>query len=301
MFSGTAVYLQLLEQRLLKAVFHLILLALLMGIIAATIHSCQATPVIENTCDQLFSQIGGLDYSQEKGIRTKLNPESAQSYILTDEFRFDYCPGKTLSQEMIRKWDTPFGLLCMDRGFLFWCENYAGKGKDHFLLVPMPLDLNQQATEVIRTDISRDEIYTYAAEKFTMKPGEKLHLVKLLGDKEGIVSQLTGTFWFIVLMATIFFALLIAAGTVLICGILQYLWTKGINEHKLSFSQILVSLIYLTFVPLIIATLYSCTMIGGITPQIVFYIFFFLLDMIVSRKIQKHLNPPQDSLPGNED
>ncbi len=292
--SGTTVFIQLMERRFLRAFFHFFLLVLLLCLILATGHSCIFAPTIRNICGNLFEQIGGLNFSPTEGIRTLKTPLEKKSYLLDEKLRFDYCPGNTLKEEDIGKWNTPFGVLAMDRGFLFWGENYADTGKGTFLVIPMSMDIRQAKDEKLQVGLSARELREYAEKRFTQKKGETLLFPEHVETAAGLSAQLTAALWVVIFGAS--FVGIFGLGFVVIFffGSMQYFWS-GMDERRLTFPKILVVLIYTSFPAMLIASLYSFFMIPVLSPQLVFFIAFFVYYIAVFRKIRNSLNPPRDT------
>ena len=291
--SGTDVFVALLECRLLKALLHMIALALLLSFILAWGHSCLEAPTLRKVSNRLFNEIGSLVFLSETGIRTARNPEKRQNYRLDDMLRFDYYPGRTLTETAIKDWDTPFGLIVMDNGIVFWAENYADGGKGQYLAAPFLLLQNPMRAETVHTGLSGQMMYDYLKNNLEHKKGQRIHFMypELDGKQVGeyMVSCL-GVMFFFGALATI---LLISMFTVLFFSAMQLLMFSGAPK-KLPFSRILVLHIYTAFPALVIASLYSFLMIRQISAQSVFFAVYFVYYMIISRKIRRHLEPPSD-------
>ncbi len=291
--SGTTVFIQLMERRFLRALFHFFLLVILLALILATAHSCIYAPSIRNICNNLFEQIGGLRFSNVEGVRTVKTPLEKKSYLLNDRLRFDYCPGDTLKEEEIQKWNTPFGVLCLDRGFLFWAENYADTGKGKFLVIPMAMDFRQAREETFQSGLSGKELREYAESRFTLKKGQTLSLPERVESATGLSDQLIVALWLVIFSGSFLGMFGLGFLMIFFFGVMQHFWS-GLDERKLTFSQILVVLIYTSFPPMLIAALYSFFMIPVLSPQMMFFIAFFIYYIAVFRKIRNSLNPPRD-------
>ena len=287
------VYVRLLDCRLLKALFHLIALSLLLSVVLAWGHSCQEAPVIRGITERLFNETGRLTFLSETGVRTERNAEKKQSYRLDNQLRFDYYPGKTLTESAVKDWDTPYGLIVMDNGFVFWAENYADGGKGKYLVAPFLLVQNPMHAETVRTGLSGRMLYDYLKGNLEHKPGRRIHF--MLPELDG---KLTGDYLVSCLGVMIFFGALVSilvlcCFTILFFSLMQQLLYLGL-PNRLSYPRSLVLLIYTTFPALVIASLYSFFMIRQISPQSVFFAIFFVFYLIVFRKIRLFLNPPQN-------
>ena len=89
-FSGPAFFLNLLDCRFRKAVLHLVLLSLLLSLALTLGHSWIYSSRIRTVCGNLYEQIGSLRFTRAEGVRTLNRPQEKQSYLLTDQLRFDY-------------------------------------------------------------------------------------------------------------------------------------------------------------------------------------------------------------------
>ena len=297
--SGTEVFLRLAECRPGKAFLHLIELMLLLSLLLTWGHSCRASSEIRTSCDKLFAEIGSLRFTP-KGVRTKRNPERKQQYLLHDQFRFDYYPGSSLAETDCKDWTTPFGLIVMDNGLIFWSENYSGSGQGQYAIAPLTFEQNPMKRETIRTGLTAADIYRYLKAGMEHKPGDR-ELNFLLPELNGpqVAEYLNTCFHLMIFFGSLFSMILLTGMALVFFAVLQYVWSFS-QERRLSFRSILVVLIYAAFPALILAGLYSFFMISLISPQTVFFAVYFVYDMIVFRKIRLALNPPDDP-PGDND
>lgn len=291
--TGTDVYVRLLDCRLLKALFHLILLVLLLSVVLAWGHSCLEGPDIRGISERLFNETGRLVFHSDTGVRTERNPDKRQSYRLDDQLRFDYYPGHTLTESAVKDWDTPYGLIVMDNGIVFWAENYAEGGKGKYLAAPFLLVQNPMRAETVRTGLSGKMMYDYLKNNLEHQKGQRIHFMlpeldgKLAGD------YLVSCFGVMIFFGALVSILMLCGFTILFFSVMQLLLFAG-SPNRLTYSRILVLLIYATFPALVIASLYSFFMIRQISPQSVFFAIFFVFYLIISRKVRQYLNPPQN-------
>ena len=296
--TGTDVYIRLLDCRLLKALLHLIVLTLLLSFVLAWGHSCREAREIRDISGRLFNETGRMLFLPDTGVRTEKNADKRQSYRLNDQLRFDYYPGQTLTESAVKDWDTPYGVIVMDNGFVFWAENYADGGKGKYLAAPFLLVQNPMQAETVRTGLSGRMLYDYLKGNLEHKPGQRIHF--MLPELDG---KMTGDYLVSCLGVMIFFAALVSilvlcVFTILFFSLMQQLLYLG-SPNRLSYPRSLVLLIYTTFPALVIASLYSFFMIRQISPQSVFFAIFFVFYLVVFRKIRLFLNPPQN--PENSD
>ena len=291
--TGTEVFVSLLECRLLKALLHLLALALLLSFILAWGHSCLEAPKLQRISDRLFNEIGSLAFLSETGIRTARNPEKRQSYRLDDLLRFDYYPGRTLTEQAVKDWDTPYGLIVMDNGIVFWAENYADGGKGKYMAAPFILVQNPMRAETVRTGLSGRMLYEYLKANLEHEKGQRIHFMHPELDGKQVGEYLVSCLGVMIFFGALFTILVISLFTILFFSVMQLLMFAGAPK-RLPFSRILVLLIYTSFPALVIASLYSFLMIRQISAQSVFFAVFFVYYLVVSRKIRRHLTPPSD-------
>lgn len=293
LFSRMDVFQKLLDTGFFRAFRHYILMLLLLSLLLACGYSCSYSPMIHSVCNGLFEQIGALRITPEKGVHTLNNPEKKQSYILDDRLRFDYFPGNTL-QGTFRPDTTPFGVICMDKGFLFWGETPDDAGGKQYLTFPFLLDMELRKEDGIRLGLTAERMSEYLRETFILKPGEKLSVKPQEENAESTASLLRTVFWFSTFFASLFGMFMISGGTILLLSLFQTIWS-GMQTKRLTFRQNLVLLIYASFPAMLISGLYSCVALPWFSPQNVFLLVFFIYSMIVFRKINQFLNPPQNT------
>ena len=289
--SGTEVFLKLLDCRPGKALLHFLLLLCLLAFVLAWGHSCMAVPKIRTVCGSLFQETGSFRFVPEKGIRTTRNAEKKQSYLLDDQLRFDYYPGSSLTEADIKNWTTPFGLIVMDNGMVFWAENYAEPSSGKYLAAPFLLDQNLVKAETFHAGLSGKELYGFLKEKLEQKPGQKISFLLQEADRKLVTDYLISCLSVMIFLAAWIGMLLLSVAGVFFFCMMQFLWFAAVERHP-TLRQILVILIYLTFPALIIAGLYSFFMIPQISPQTVFFTAYLIYYMVIFRKIRLKLNPP---------
>ena len=218
-FSGPAFFLNLLDCRFRKAVLHLVLLSLLLSLALTLGHSWIYSSRIRTVCGNLYEQIGSLRFTRAEGVRTLNRPQEKQSYLLTDQLRFDYYPGKTLTAADVQKWNTPAGVLCMDRGLVVWVENYADSGKGRFMVFPLPADMADRSGQgrSFFSVNSRQELYDFLSSRFVLEPGAKLKLT----EYEMTADITTGTL-LLLLRLFIFFTALFSLSMMVIGAVLFF-------------------------------------------------------------------------------
>lgn len=301
-FSGPAFFLNLLDCRFRKAVLHLVLLSLLLSLGLTLGHSWIYSSGIRTVCGNLFEQIGSLRFTRAEGVRTLNRPQEKQSYLLTDHLRFDYCPGKTLTAADVQKWNTQTGVLCMDRGLVIWFENYANSGQGRYMVFPLSVDAADRAgqSRAFFQVNSRQELYEYLSSRFILQPGAKLDLTEHEMTAESTAGLLLLLLRLFVFFTALFSLSMMVIGVVLFFSAMQFFW-NGMSERKLTFRQIVVLLIYTSFPAMAATALYSFFSVPAVSPQIVFFLVFFLYYLAVFRRIRLTLNPPPEPGPDDDD
>jgi len=297
--TGTDVYVRLLECRLLKALLHLIALTLLLSLVLAWGHSCQEAAEIRDLSGRLFYETGRLLFFPDTGVRTEKNADKRQSYRLNDQLRFDYYPGQTLTESAVKDWNTPYGLIVMDNGFVFWAENYAEGGKGKYLAAPFLLVQNPMQAETVRTGLSGKMLYDFLKSNLEHRKGQRIHFLLPELDAKVVGDYLVSCLGVMIFFGALVSILVICLFTIVFFSLMQLLLNAGMPK-RLSYPRLLVLVIYTTFPALVIASLYSFLMIRQISPQSVFFAIFFVFYLIVFRKIRLFLNPPEDRVDDDE-
>ena len=295
--SGRDVFLQLLDCRFGRALLHLVFLILLLAFCLAWGHSCRFSPQLRRMTGSLFDEIGSIRFASDKGIRTANHPDSKQSYLLDHNIRFDYYPGKTLTEADMAGWKGA-GIVVMDKGMAVWLEDPAGTGDGQYWIMPVPLD--RQAVMLPSTEaqkgMPRRMIYEYLKTNFELAPGQKMQF-SLAEATRAAVTEYLGTMYAVFVFFAALFAMVMVVGvTVLFFGFMQ-LVMSAFGGPKLSVRQIGVELVYLSFPALLIASLYSFFMIPQILPQMVFFAVYLFYYLAVFRKIRLSLDPPAPEMP----
>ena len=298
--SGFDVFLRLLECRFWKAFFHFLGLILLLSFLLAWGHSCLLRPKIDSITGRLFKEIGSLRFSGSEGIRTAVNPDVKQSYILDDFLRFDYYPGKTLTESDTKNWTTPFGVIVMDNGLVVWSENYADSGRGKYLAAPLLMEQNPMKAESIQTGLSSNALYEYLKTNLEHRSGRKVHSILPDADEKLVRDYLFSCLGLLLFFGGLFSCLLLSGMTILFFLLMQLVFFAG-SERRPNFRQVLVILIYTAFPALVIASLYSFFMIRLVSPQTVFFIVYFIYYIAIFRKIRLFLNPPREPDFGDDD
>ena len=287
------VFLRLRDCRIGRVFFHLTMLIFLLALLLSWGHSCRISTQVRSLCGTLFAETGSLRFTPD-GIRTTRNPDRKQSYLLDDRLRWVYYPGTSLAKPDMKSWDTPFGLVVMDNGIVFWVENHAagGKGKD-YMIAPLTLDQQPMQTETIRAGLTAEEFYHYLKTRLEHRSGPPLHFVLPEADEKLVSEYLITCFSLMIFIGSLLTMLLLMAGTVFFFFLLHYLWFLPAARRP-PVRQTLALLIYLAFPALSAASLYSFIMVPLIAPHTVFFVVYFIYYMIVSRKIRQEMNPPGD-------
>jgi len=296
--TDTGFFLRLKDCRIGKVLFQLAILIFLLALLCAWGYSCSMSPLIRTGCARLFQETGDFQFLPDRGIRTTRNPDQKQSFLLDDHLRVDYCPGETLTEAEVRKWDTSFGLIVMDRGMMFWSRGGEPDGRS-FSAVPLQLELAPEKTGTLRTNLSAAEFYGILKRNLERRPEQKIRFLLNTASGKMVADYICTGFAVMVFFASLFALLFLAAGSVLFFCVMQFFWFAALPRRP-SFGEILRLLIYLTFPALCIAVLYSLVMIPQLSPQTVYFSVYFLYYILIFRRIRYELNPPEPDA-GNDD
>ncbi len=298
--TGTAVFLQLMNRSVWRALFHFVLLLVLLSACLSAVNTWLIGREIRRVCNVLFEQVGGVTISRDTGIRLLKNPEKAQSYILNPRMRFDYFPGASFQPSAVRQWDSDYGIVLLDRAIVTWFRNVSGTAHEQYMVMSSVLD-GRLAQEIpwMKLVTSREELGAYLADRFSLKKGEKMEDLALWPDGFSVdnpavvAGQMISGVAFVIFILAFFGMLLLCFFAVLFFALAQYFWSVNGAERKMGFRTILILTLYAAFPPLIIAALFSGMALPFLSFQTVFFIAFFLYHLVVFSRVQKQLNPPR--------
>lgn len=296
--TDTGFFLHLKDCRLGRVLFQLAVLVVLLALLSSCGYSCSMSPVIRSACARLFRETGDFRFLPEYGIRTTRNPEVKQSFLLDDRLRFDYCPGATLTEAEVRSWNTPFGLIVMDRGLMFWSRGGEADGRS-FSAVPLQLEVAPEKSGTVRMNLSAPELYGILKRNLERRPNQKIHFLVNIASEKMVADNICTGFAVLIFFASLAAMAFLALGSVLFFTVMQFFWFAAMPRRP-SFGEILRILIYLTFPALCIAVLYSLVMIPQLSAQTVYFSAYFLYYILVFRRIRRELNPPEPDA-GNDD
>lgn len=293
-------YFRVLDQRIYKALIHFLLFSLLLTLLLTLLHGSALHKEILHGCRGVMEQTGDLILSPEKGLQTARDPGKIKRYLLNPQLSVDFYPGNSLKKDALDKVQTPYGLIFMDKGILFWAENYGNMGKGRFLTAPMLFSLNETHRNKIQLDRSAVQTTEFLRRYFILAPGEKLQIPSGRFSAEAISGQLS-MMGAVMIFVMIFFTVIFSGlSTVLLYSLAQYLWWNNSPCGRLCYKQIFSVLVYCSFAPLITGGLFSLLPEFFLAPQTVFLIAFFIYSLIVFRKIRKYLSDQGTGLPPEE-
>ena len=277
---------RVLNQRVFRAVWHFLLFALLLSLLLAFLHGIAFSKQIADSCKGLMEQTGDFLLSPEKGLQTAKDPEKVKRYLLNPRLSIDFYPGKSLPEDALARVQTPFGLIFMDKGVLFWAEDYGNTGKGRFLMAPMIFSLQKASCNQVYLDQSAAQVRAFLRKELILQPGEKLQIPSGRFTEKTLSRQLTvmcQLLIFLMIFTTVLFSGLLS---VLLYSLAQYLWWNSVSQGNLRYSQIFILLLYSAFAPLVTAGLFSLIPEFFLTPQTVFLIAFFIYSLVVFRKVR---------------
>ena len=280
---------RVLGQRIPKVILHFVLYSLLLSLLLTYLHGTGIRKEIRSGCSGLMEQTGDFLLSPEKGLQTAKDPGKSKRFLLNSQLSLDFYPGKTLPADALEKVQTPYGLIVMDKGLLFWAENYGNAGSGKFLAAPMVFDVAETAHNRVRLQQSASQLRDFLRRHFVLTPGEKLLIPSGRFTAEKLSEQLTvmtGILLFLMILASVLFS---GISTVLLYSLAQYLWWNN-GGGKLRYREIFTVLVYSSFAPLLCGGLYSLLPWKFLAPQTVFLIAFFIYSCTVFRQIRKYLS-----------
>lgn len=310
--SGPSVFPKLISGRGPGRAFLHLLLLLLFCLILTSIGSCVLNrKTIHETCHRFYQRTGDLVITPDSCYLEK-DPKQSRGYKLTQVFRFDYFASfNDFSDNYLRERRGDCGILYFPTGIVFWTKDFQESDSGMYRMISIPSDAlytvltggkisddmmqkltkdqNKLYTEsdlakTVRTaltpaDDDDDDDGKADAKKKEFRIGEKL-----LATQAVLTTVfLSGLFF---LTETLLLLLL----SLLCFSLAQTFRFSGLPK-KIPYKTILTATIYAAFPALIISTLYRILSIDILSYQTVFFIVFFVYQLLAFNKIFESYNP----------
>lgn len=313
--SGVSIFPKLAARPLRFAFFHLFLLVLLCTLGVAAARCFHRSGMIEETTERFFSRTGEIGITEDRLFLTK-NPELTRSYTAGD-FRFDYfADAADFTPEALQESRSDFNLIFFSTGVAFRMKDPADPDAPRFRLVlctPKVLFkvlkegvLESDELDSIARD--RDRVLTFSEVYETIRArllacdehkepehAEKDHVIRI-GAKD-VTSRVC---LMLALVSSLFFlteVIMVLFLSITFFSLAQMLRSAP-EPGKIPFKALLITTIYATFPPLLIASLAQALELSFPPFQMIFFVAFFLYQIFAFRSVFQSFDHPSDSLPG---
>lgn len=315
--SGVSVFPKLAARPLRFAFLHLFFLLLLCTIGVTAARCYRKVGLIEETSDRFFSRTGEIGVTEHRIFLTKA-PEASRSYIAGD-FRFDYfAVPADFTSESLQESQSDFNLILFPTGLAFRMKDFSDPDAQKFRLVvcsPEMLygimkngitksdDLENitrdrdrvltlsEVYETIRGSLLSHEKRKDAAEKHDEK--EKVFLIKAKDISFPLCLMFALTSFLFFLMEAVVALLL----SITFFSLAQMLRSSP-EPGKIPYRMLLITTIYATFPPLLIASMAQALDLTFPSFQMTFFITFFIYQIFAFRSVFQSFDHSSGSVPG---
>lgn len=316
--SGVSIFPKLAARPLRFAFLHLFLLLLLCSFGVALAKYFHRSDIIDETTNRFFSRTGDIGVTEDRLFLTK-SPEVTRSYVAGD-FRFDYFADPAdFTAEALQESRSDFNLLMFPSGIALRMKDPADPDTLRFRMVicspGMLYDLlekgrvEQDAVDAITRDRDRvltlSEVYETIRERLLSGdrqkdavPAEKEKVFRI-GAKNvsGRICLLLAMLAFLFFLMEAVMALLLSITFFSLAQMLRSTPEPG----KIPYKVLLITTVYATFPPLLIATLAQMLELTFPSFQMIFFISFFIYQIfafkVVFQSFDHSSGPPQGGRP----
>lgn len=298
--SGPSAFPDLISRNPVRAIFHLFLLSVLLAFAVAALQIAavkEQRAVISAALSDYFGSV----VVGEKTVLPAKHEKEQKTFILTRQLRLDYLPDSAVLLKGIGDWRERAGVIWTPRGFLLWSATETEPGK--FMLVPMPLpsaSLSLAPLMVTPAPLTAEEIEEYVQKNYfsgTAAAAEKTTMSIPVTSLTATAFAVYNVFIGFAAFGGLFFTALVAS--LLFAGAQCIFVPRG--ENSLKFPRILTLMVYATFPPLILASLISLLLPQFLSFQTLFFILFFIYQLLAYGAVQRKLNPPPPPSDDDED
>ena len=315
--SGVSIFPKLISRPLRFAFLHLFLLLLLCTIVVASVRCFHKAGLIEETANRFFSRTGKIGVTEDRLFLTK-SPEISRSYVAGD-FRFDYFADPAdFTPESLHESRSEFNLLFFPSGLAFRMKDLSDPDAQKFRLLICPPDMLYSIIKkgIVESndldDIAHDkdrqlsfsEVYetvrtrllSHEKQKDPELKQEEKEKAFMIGAKDiatPVCMLFALTFFLFFLMEAVM-ALFLAVTFFSLAQMLRSPTEAG----KIPFKVLLITTIYATFPPLVIASAAQALELTFPSFQMTFFITFFIYQIFAFRSVFQSFDHSSGSIPG---
>ncbi|MBU8901960.1 MAG: DUF1189 domain-containing protein [Victivallales bacterium] len=279
--KGTKVFLKLLSQTLGKSLWHLFFLILICSLFIMLCTYSESTERINETFAHLEETFGDIQVGKKGIISTKIK-KTISFPVVDDRYTITYIP--EIDKAKLPKIDADD----MTSGFLWtptMLTSWTKLGPDKFLLIPFAYCSDKQLS--IKS-MKRSSILTYiknntSAEKKVISLSPELNWTALR-------KYCTNTLISVAFLGNIVGILLQTLLFVMMFSFILNLSSKNTGAPALKYKTRFVIGIYVSFPPLLIATMFSAFQLPFLSFNSVYVICFSIYLIVVFTHLQLNLN-----------
>lgn len=315
--SGVSIFPKLIARSLFSAFLHLFLLLLLCAIGVTVVRTFRKADLIGETANRFFSRTGEIGVTEDRLFLTK-SPETSRSYIAGD-LRFDYFADPAdFTSEALQESQSDFNLILFPSGLAFRMKDLSDPDTQRFRLVIFPPDMlygilkkgtvDPDDMEAITRD--RDRILTFSEVYETIR-GRLLSREKRKeadtghDNKEKVfmigAKDISFPICFMFALTSFLFFLMEAALALLLSitffSLAQMLRSSP-ESGRPPYKMLLITTIYATFPPLLIASLAQSLELTFPSFQMTFFVTFFIYQIFAFRSVFQSFDHSSGSVPG---
>lgn len=295
--SGPSAFPNLMMRSPQRALLHLFLLCLLLTFVISGFKFAGMERGRRIIAEAFSDYFGSVSMEKERIVPSR-NADRPRTFLLSPEFRFDYLTKDSLKKlDGMDEWKELAGVFWCPRGFVLWTRKMNEPGI--FLATPLPPPVDWVYTLFIPVGFASSQVLTpgefraYLLENYF--PGGKKDtplfketVVRTPAEISVMVLKVLCVTFFI----SIFLGLFILSFVVsLLFAVMQHIFVPKVDVC-LKFGPLLSVMIYASFPALVIASAALIVEFPFFSFQTVFFIVFFIYQMLAFGAVQRFLNPP---------
>ena len=296
-----------------RAIFHAFLMLLLCPVLLATIRVCVEKQDVTDTLAQIRTASGGFVFNNGQLKLGNGNDEIHLAFrMLQLDTRLDYTANKEVAKNLDpAQWKEGNGIVVTPEHLFFWMK--PGAAEYSILQAPVTMlssriqsdEEKQKMTSLLMDQMSSPGLFS--ASQLKEKATASIPSEAVSGDSKGIELSLAQLrlflltlFWSAIFAATLNQCLLLMLMGGLSFALVQYLRFRMLPQN-LPFIKVLGLTLYATFPALLIATLISATGQQVFAFQTIFFVVFFIYQLMGFNYLMRQMNPPANNPPPPDD
>ncbi|HJO95234.1 MAG TPA: hypothetical protein QF753_17690 [Victivallales bacterium] len=290
--SGTKIFTRIINFRLLKTFWHLILLGIICSFIFTAVSSPNMKKEILDTCNYLQNQFGNIIVKKD-GVYPQLNPNKSRN-LNYRYLQFDYAPSlKDINNIKINSDMNYSGFIWTPKSIVGWM-----KLNDNEVIL-YPAVTNLDSTKLFKF-LSKDKIDNYAKSNSLTDFNNLLLKICAQGDIPIVgffsldkINSFTGFansifYWSAgIVLVRFFFTIIINALLYSLIFAAVYKFTGKKTLYNLNFKKFFSIAIYASFPAIIIGTLLELAQPPWFQYQTIFIFAFVIYLIVVTNRLRK--------------